>query len=221
MTYGRVKNEALKLLNGYSIAGAGIPSSYNNQADYLARIPGLVDDAQMYIATTAKKISTTIPLEEVRKTPYGGMYLCSMPENCWQLSGAGLAMFADSDDLSGRSYARYHGLKRVERNKFILPKSVADDPHNILLVEYFRYPVLLGESPADNSPLDNVPETHSMIPYYVAAHLAIHDDFSVYTSLYNEFETRLARLGEALETEVWTTEDVYDAGADGGVSNGY
>ena len=48
-----------------------------------------------------------------------------------------------------------------------------------------------------DKPTDNVPETHYAIPYYVAAHLVMYDDFSVYASLYNEFETKLARFAEA------------------------
>ena len=39
MTYGELKNYVLQLLNQYSTAGTLTPPTYNNQADYLARLP--------------------------------------------------------------------------------------------------------------------------------------------------------------------------------------
>lgn len=46
----------LQLINQYSIAGAMVPPSYNNQQDYLNRVNLLVNDAQTIIATTVKKL---------------------------------------------------------------------------------------------------------------------------------------------------------------------
>ena len=60
MTYEQVKNQTLKLLNQYSVAGNKVEGSYNNQADYLKRIPELVNDAMVEIATTARKIPQTV-----------------------------------------------------------------------------------------------------------------------------------------------------------------
>lgn len=50
------KKATLQLINQYSIAGAQVPTSYNNTMDYLIRMVPLIHDAQTYIATSAKKI---------------------------------------------------------------------------------------------------------------------------------------------------------------------
>ena len=39
MTFEQVQNQVLKLLNQYSVAGALVAPAYNNQQDYLNRVP--------------------------------------------------------------------------------------------------------------------------------------------------------------------------------------
>ena len=56
VTYGELKRRVLELIFSYSIAGSVIPETYNNQADYIAMIPGLVNNGQMDIATSTKRI---------------------------------------------------------------------------------------------------------------------------------------------------------------------
>ena len=56
LTYGELKRRVLELIFSYSIAGSVIPETYNNQADYIAMIPGLVNNGQMDIATSTKRI---------------------------------------------------------------------------------------------------------------------------------------------------------------------
>lgn len=56
MTLGECKEAVLKLINQYSIAGGVVPMAYNNQADYVARIVPLINDAQMEIAKTVRRI---------------------------------------------------------------------------------------------------------------------------------------------------------------------
>ena len=51
MTYGELKQRVLELIFSYSVAGSEIPATYNNQADYLAMIPGLVNNGQRPILT--------------------------------------------------------------------------------------------------------------------------------------------------------------------------
>ena len=54
MTYGELKNRVLELIFSYSVAGSQIPATYNNQADYIAMIPGLVNNGQMDICYFCK-----------------------------------------------------------------------------------------------------------------------------------------------------------------------
>ena len=39
MKYGDIKREVLSHINQYTMAGSEVAPSYNNQADYLNRIP--------------------------------------------------------------------------------------------------------------------------------------------------------------------------------------
>ena len=46
MKYGELRDQVLKLLNQYTVAGAPVAETYNNQADYLKRIPSFANDAR-------------------------------------------------------------------------------------------------------------------------------------------------------------------------------
>ena len=85
MNYGQVRDQVLKLLNQYSIAGAQVSPSYNNQQDYLNRIPGLVNDAVMEIATTARKIPALIRLDDLEHEEKGKEIWYELPEDFYQL----------------------------------------------------------------------------------------------------------------------------------------
>ncbi len=65
MNYGQLKKQVMQLIFSESIAGNEIPETYNNQADYLRMIPGLVNDGQIYIATTVMRIPEMIPLKDL------------------------------------------------------------------------------------------------------------------------------------------------------------
>ena len=67
MTYGQMRDRVLMLLNQYSIAGGKIRVTYNNQADYLARVPGAVNEALVYLATTARRLRSVRKLEEAER----------------------------------------------------------------------------------------------------------------------------------------------------------
>ena len=56
MTYGTLKKRVMQLIFSYSVAGSEIPDTYNNQADYLAMIPSLVNDVEMDVATTVRRL---------------------------------------------------------------------------------------------------------------------------------------------------------------------
>ena len=46
MKYGELRDQVLKLLNQYTVAGDPVAETYNNQADYLKRIPTFANDAK-------------------------------------------------------------------------------------------------------------------------------------------------------------------------------
>ena len=199
MTYGQLKKDVLSLINQYSIAGRVIEPTYNNQADYLIRIPEFVNDAQVLIATTAKPIPAAVKLCDLDREPVGGSFLYTMPPNFQRFRTPTIL------DLSSDPVRRIPIEGYLMDSQFLLGGA---DPHNCI-AEYYRYPCLLSESPSDDDRLDNTEDVQRIIPYYVAAHLVMYDDSYAHSSLHNEFETRLSRLSRGMVTTLESVEDVY------------
>lgn len=208
MNYGQLKKLTMQLVFSESIAGEEIPSTYNNQADYLRAIPGLANDGMMYIATTVKKIPELVKLTDLDQEDFGAFTLYTLPKNFWRLNNGGLIwQRPDVYDFPRYSYQRYHGYKLYANNRLMIPKNVKN--LDGMIVEYYRYPETLGDDPDDLTELDNTPETQSILPYYIAAQLVMYDDPFRYASLSNEFESRLSRITEPVTTEFAPVEDAY------------
>lgn len=201
MNYKWARDFTLELINQYSIAGSPIPNSYNNQADYVARIPKLMDDAQMYVATNQGRIRTVEPMVNLDWQRRGEWKVFQLPDDCWQVCSSGIIRLEDGH------FQRYHRYHLIGDRSIMIPAELDGD----LQLEYFRYPNLLGPKPNDEAPLDNTPVAQMALPYYVAAHIVMHDDEFAYQALYNEFEAKLARLAEVPKAEVATVEDAYSA----------
>jgi len=199
MNYKQIKNAVLQLLNQYSIAGTQVPGSYNNQQDYLERIPGLVNDAIMEIATTARKIPATLRLGNLPSVELGNEVEYKLPGNFYQFVSGSVVCTVDGRTLHTNVYT-------LQARKYLrLPKNEAGDYE----VTYYRYPALLGDDPKDWDRLDNEPETHYAIPFYVAAHLVVHDEAFLYQVFYNKYEDKLAKMGPGVSAEVRPVADSY------------
>lgn len=183
MNYGQVRDASLHLLNRFSIAGTGIAVTYNNQADTLAAIPSLVDSAQMEIATTVRPII-------VMKKLTANRGLFHLPNDC----------------------CRFIGLEPNRNWQFIGERffRVPGWKGDWIMVKYHRYPRSVGQNPDDNKRLDNTPDTHQAIPYYVASHLALDDDTYKYSTLYNEWRTKLTELAPPVRVETEVRHNVYE-----------
>lgn len=199
MNYGQVRDQVLKLLNQYTRAGAAVEPSYNNQQDYLNRIPGLVNDAMMEIATTARKIPATIALDDLPSQALGEEVRYQLPESFWQfLSGSvvttreGRTLHTNCYTLQGRRY-------------LLLPQEEAGS----CTITCYRYPELLSDKPADTDQLDNAPETHFAIPFYVASYLVAGEDNFLCALFYNKYEDKLAKMGQGLTAQVQSVSDSY------------
>lgn len=201
MNYAWARDFTLQLINQYSVAGQTVEPGYNNQADYLRRIPNLLDDAQMHAATTVRRIRKVTPLTELLPGYMPGWELYELPEDCWQMVSGGLIRF------HGPKLQRYHRYRLIGAKQIAVPESLRGE----LEVEYFRYPRLLGPDPSEQAELDNAPEVQYALPYYAAAQLVLYDNAFAYSTLRNEFDTRLERLGELPQTEIVPTEDAYSA----------
>lgn len=199
MNYGQVRDQVLKLLNQHTVAGSQVADSYNNQADYLLRIPALLNDAMMEIATTARKIPSTLNLGELFSEDLGAVIRYELPGNFYQFVSGSVVKTADGKLLHTNQYATQG------RRYLVVPKAEAGD----YCITYYRYPELLGSKPKDSDVLDNEPETHLAAAYYVAAYLVIHDDPFLYASFYNKYEDKLSKMGPGVTAEIAQVADNY------------
>ena len=199
MNYRKARDITLQLINQYTAAGQRIPDTYNNQADYLKRIPALLNDAAMQAATTTAPIRELDDLRNLRCDENGAWKVYTMPDDCWQICSGGLIQY------DGETFRRFHGYHPVGANKFAVPKDLAGE----VQVEYFRYPRLLAADAKDEDELDNTLAVQLALPYYAAAQLVMQDDAFAFSALSNEFEARLARLAERPHTDINIVDDVY------------
>ena len=214
MNYGEARDLALHLIHQESIAGTRIPGTYNNQQDYLDKIPGLINAAQMDLATTSKKIPASVTLGELTFTQTGHSCIYNLPGNLWQRKGSGILVPTRANDYAEAGlYKRFNRCKELGRDRLVLPTGLPDDS----ILEYWRYPYRLGPNPDDSEELDNAPEAQEAVPYYVAAHLVIWDDAFLYASFYNTYEEKKMQMVELPTTEPSVVEDVFfGAGLYGG-----
>lgn len=208
MTFAQARDMALNLIHQESIAGTVIPGSYNNQQDYLNKIPGLINAAQVDIATTTKPIPAEVTLGELEREDANGWYKYTLPDDLWQRRGSGLLVPAPRrpGPYFHKGYTRVNFPLRMVGNEYLmLPQRLPDET----VLEYFRYPKDLPDTPADDDLLDNVPEAQMAVPYYVAAYTVIYDDAFLYASLKNEYEAKKASMHDLVRTEVDPIMDVY------------
>ena len=202
MTYDYVEKQVLKLLNQYTMAGNNVAETYNNQKDYLERIPGLVNDAMMEISTTMRKIPVLVRLADLDSEDLGRQMRYTMPEDFYQLKSGDTVVTLDGATLHTQTYAV------LGQYYMLVPKAEVGD----YAITYYRYPTLLPADRADVDPateLDNVPETHLAIPYYVAGMLAMHDDPFLCATLMNGYEDKLAKMPPDISADVAATQDAY------------
>ena len=198
MTYGELKKRVLQLIFSYSVAGSEIPATYNNQADYLAMIPGLVNNGQMDIATSVKRLPAQAALSDLETETVNGRLLYKLPADCWIPFTGGL-LFERS-----RRYERFFGYRFI--SGFIELQRCAPSG---LLLEYWRYPELIDSLTSDSTELDNTPDVHECLVFYVAAHLLAYDDPYRYTVFKKMYEERMSRLREPVWLEPGHIRNLY------------
>lgn len=195
MTIAQCKDAVFQLLNQYSIAGTKVPLSYNDQGDDNNRMLSLINDAQMAIATTTKPIEAAY-IFEVPPKPYREPTLeleKIMPDDFIHPLGVyfklneKIARWARVPDRT----IDMDGYKWLSHNILLVP----DRPAGTWRIEYARYPVRYDKTTSEDTELDNTPDTHEAIPYFVAAMIYIDENPYAYASLYNVWETKLTRLG--------------------------
>lgn len=210
MTYKQIRDRTLELLDRYSVAGTAVPASYNGQQDVIKRIPALVDDAAMEIATTARKIPAVVDLSLLEGEAFGDCVRYELPEDFFQ--------FKTGDTLvtTGEGHVLHTNRFRIEgRNYLLIPREDVEAGCSCTIT-YYRYPRLLGDAPEEDAEPDNVPETHFAIPYYAAAFLAFHDDSFLFASLYNKYEDKLRKMSPDVSVDAGAAGDEYGFGGAAG-----
>jgi hypothetical protein len=197
MLYSEIKRETLGHLNQYSIAGAPIAASYNNQADYLSRIPMLINEGVLNVRTLVKPEPIVWPLETGED--YGDMTRYELPEDFWTLKTGGVTVIRIGQFRKTNNY-------RLQGKKYIL---IPKDAEGSFTVEYYKYPNKLPLAPAEDFELEEDIEVIQAATYYAAANLVLQEDEFAYASLYNDYESRLGRITRGVTVEVQPVEDAY------------
>ena len=193
---------AFQLLNHYSIAGNIVPLSYNDQADDKNRMLNLINDAQMAIAMSVRPISAFMTVD-MPILPTGTALAeieVHMPENFDQVLNIYFTPALDENgrvtggtsECCGPFTRNARQYQWIGDDVLLLPNK----PAGTYRIEYSRYPQRYTTTTPENTELDNTPDTHPPIPYYVAAMIAAEENPKLYYVLYNIWETRLARLVE-------------------------
>ena len=204
MNYGQMRDYILQLINRYSIAGARYAPSYNNQQDYINKIPALINDGLIYIASSIRKLPAQKIYRPEDGEVYGSYIRHAYPEDALEIRSGGL--FIPNGGYGGARFLKDYIIQ--EPDHILIPANVKSEA----VLEYYREPKLLDASPKDTDKVDAPVDAQLAICYYTAAHLVQFDDSYNYTSLYNEFESRAERLIQAPTTEIRGVSDVYGFG---------
>lgn len=202
MTYGEARDKTLQLINQYSLGGQPIPSSYNDQQDYINRIPGLLNDAMVFVATGIRPVCEYEKLNFKYACRMGDWYRFELPSDFYEMDTSGL-LVVDGD----RAY--YTTDYKLVSNAFMLVPFIRGE----VTMVYHRMPTLLPAKPDEDMELSCEPVVQQALPYYAASQLVMQDDAYAQSSLYSEWQNRISLLKPKLHPERGIVEDAY--GMDG------
>lgn len=200
MTYKEVREQVLRLLNQYKRAGDPVSDVYNNQSDYIDKIPNLINDAVLEIATTARKIPELLDLDTLPYEDLGNLLRFSLPDDFFQFKSGDTVVAEDGKIVHTN---QYHMLGQ---RYLIVPKEEAKDCR----IVYYRYPHLPDGKPDDAAVLDNATETHYAVPFYVAALLVAYDDPFLCSLFMNKYTDKLEKMLPELTAEIRPAMDAYN-----------
>lgn len=195
MEYRNIKRAVLELMDQYSVAGETVSPAYNNQSDTLRRIPGLINQAFVDIRTGPAPERNVCRLENGQRLE-NGWREHTLPGDFWRLCSGGVRKVS-ADALT------------PDNNYQLLGERTILTPEGAYMVEYYHYPEQLPDDPADEYDCAETPDTIRAACLYAAACLMRGEDEFAYTTLWNEYESRLSRLTPALTAETRSVQDVY------------
>jgi hypothetical protein len=202
MKYYEFRDYVLQLIDRFSADGAELRETYNDQGDYMARIPGLCNSAMMDIAANGQALVGVMEPKEEDLTPMaGGFTAVKVPEDFQKMTGDGIPVVRQ-----GRM-TRIKGYYMAGKDRVLIRNDLLRDG----ILEYHRNPVLLDTAPMadiDDQELDGSLEAQLAAGYFVAAMLVLQDDSFAYAALRNEYDDRLTNMKKRLSAEHFYVTDV-------------
>ena len=239
MKYAFIKRRVLEKIDQSTMAGEPVEPTYNDQQDYLYRIPALINEAIVDIRGRVKCEPVVFTLDDELCTELGGMLRWELPDNYNGMRTGGVACIRHGryfkfddyvlqgkkailirkprhwDDMDGGNDGPT-GIPLVPRDLTYRDLALHEkDPSErkkrrpIFMIEYYPYPPQLPPDPPDNYDLDEEPDVIMAACCYAAANLVMREDEFMYATLYNEFESKLERMHRDIKAEEHQTVDVY------------
>lgn len=202
MKYNEFRSFVLQLLNMYSARGSEFTERYNDQADYLLRIPGLYNAAMLELASEASPLVGVMEKSDADIDRQNGFVEMTVPEDFLSMTGDGIPMV----DRDGRM-TRVKGYYMVGADKVLIRK----DLYQKGILEYHRAPKRLNMDASavdEDTDLDGTREMQTAAAYYVAGMLVMHEDAFSYAALRNEYDDKFTQMKRRLRMEHFHVVDV-------------
>lgn len=208
MNYGDFKSFTLGLINQYTARGMELTESYNDQADYLQRIPGLYNAAMLELASEAAHIVGVMTPNKSDVTDMNnGFVRVKVPADFIRMTGDGIPVVRDGRMTRTKAYYAV-GNGAVLIRKDLYTKGI---------LEYYRSPVRLPADPSgidDDQELDGTEEMQIAAAYYTAAMLVLQDDAFAYSALRNEYDDKLTMMKRRMHAETFYVDEDCAVGYD-------
>lgn len=202
MKYNEFRSFVLQLLNMYSARGSEFTERYNDQSDYLLRIPGLYNAAMLELASEASPLVGVMEKSDADIDRQNGFVEMTVPEDFLSMTGDGIPMV----DRDGRM-TRVKGYYMVGADKVLIRK----DLYQKGILEYHRAPKRLNMDASavdEETDLDGTREMQTAAAYYVAGMLVMQEDAFSYAALRNEYDDKLTQMKRRLRMEHFHVVDV-------------
>lgn len=204
MTYGEFKSFVLGLINQAQARGKELDEYYNDQADYLQRIPGLYNAAMLELASEAVTLVGVMePTPSSTVRPQEGFVAVTVPDDFIAMTGDGIPV------VRGGQMTRIKGYYMVGADTVMIRSDLAENG----VLEYRRRPERLPMDPAEidaDKRLDGTEEMQNAAAYYAAAMLVLQDDAFAYSALRNEYDDKLSEMKKRLRAETFFVDSSCD-----------
>ena len=194
----------LGLINQAQARGVELDEYYNDQADYLQRIPGLYNAAMLELASEAVTLVGVMePTQSSTVRSPEGFVAVAVPDDFIAMTGDGIPV------VRGGQMTRIKGYYMVGADTVMIRSDLVENG----VLEYRRRPERLPMDPAEidaDKQLDGTEEMQNAAAYYAAAMLVLQDDAFAYSALRNEYDDKLSEMKKRLRAETFFVDSSCD-----------